>query len=89
MNLTKMTSLVNCSDGKISDLLLTLHGVVLMFAAPSRRSMTRARHWTGSATTVPLAPTSGVPGDKGPGLRLKHKARGKPVKRAGKRGKSS
>ena len=30
-----MTSLVNCSDGKISDFLLTLHGVVSMFAATS------------------------------------------------------
>ena len=33
--------------------------------APSRRSMTRASHWTGSATTLPLAPSSASPRKSG------------------------
>ena len=56
-----MTSLVNCSDGKMSDLVLTLHGVVLMFAAPvspiydARQPLDRIRDHIASRADLGIA----------------------------------
>ena len=56
-----MTSLVNCSDGKMSDLLPTLPGVVLMFASPvspiydARRPLDRIRDHIASRAELRIA----------------------------------